>query len=503
MINEQHHIVRNIRDEEQLKKDDDSRNEFNSEDYSELFELMFSDLIRLSKGDKEIFLDLYYNRDDDVIEFKMAAKNLYETGSNLIIIGDAGIGKSSFIYRLYYDKALLEELKLFPIIFDYRDSQEEKKQFFFKQTFIEDIKKYLDSIGRKVTLSDDQDSNLHLIQKEILDKDNLHRKEKHLIIFVDDLDYAEQKELFPILKFLTPYARSPNISIALSVRPTLFKTIQRNDGTFRYYFTQQVKKIELHDLSIHHILAMRLAPILATSNIENKGFLGNVIHKLLHLKSSEKNYVKILKRLGITNLESLKNFHFPFTEEYCSFMKNVSSNNIRECFNIAIESLMYILEHYGKLIDNTDKETGEVRKEITNKIIVDLFTKEGSKYTLFDLHEIKNDKNNSLYFNTLEAVKYCNKGNLNANFYLYLEKLGHERNDVDNTLRLLGRRSNRFLSSNDFTYAQDYTKEPIKYEITKKGEYYLSDISKWSEYKDKFDSTNATKSVKDLIEGTL
>jgi hypothetical protein len=253
---------------------------------------------------------------------------------------------------------------------------------------------------------------------------------------------------------------------------------------------------------------MRLAPILAISNIENKGLLRNILHRLHPLKSAEKKYVKILKKLGIRDLESLKNFNFPFTEEYCSFMKSITSNNIRECFNIAIESLMYILDHYKILNSVPDKETGEIRKEITNKIIVDLFakedTKEGtkedtSKYTLFDLHEIKNDKNNSLYFNTLEAVQLCKNGNLDVNFYKHLEAMGHKKEEVNNALKLLARKSNRFLSSNDFTYAQDFTKEPIKYRVTRKGDYYLSDITTWPEYKDRFDSTHPTKSLKNLI----
>lgn len=483
-----------------MNKNDDPREGFNSEEYSELFRLMFSDLTLFSKEDRKIFLDLYYNRDDDFSDFKTEAKNLYNTGSNLVIIGDAGIGKSSFIYRLYYDETLFEELKLYPIIIDYRDFPEKTRHFFFEQTFIEEMKKYLDFIGRKITLSEDHDRNLFEIQKAIIGKENINNKKKHLVIFVDDLDYAEKEELFPVLKFLTPYARSPNISIVLSVRPTLFKTIQRNDGTFRYYFTQQVGKIELRDLTIHHIIAMRLAPILAISSIKNKGFLKNIIDRLLPLKSANKNYINILKKFGIKDLESLRNFHFPFTEEYCSFMRGITSNNIRECFSIAIESLMYILDHYGELNDIIDKETGEIRKEITNKILIDLFTKEGSTYSIFDLHLLKNNMNNSLYFNTLEAVQICNKGNLDADFYKHLERLGHKKDEVIDALKYLARKSNRFLSSNDFTYAQDFTKEPIRYKITKKGEYYLHFISNWQEYKNKFDGTNPTKSLTDLIE---
>jgi len=490
--------------------DNDSMIEFDSDHYSELFNIMFSDLKDLSRGDKDLFLDLFYNRDDDFNEFKGAAKNLYETGANIVVIGDAGIGKSSFLYWLYYDNKELEKLRLFPVIIDFRDhqvgmgsSKNEELVFSFKQAFIDDAKKYLDFIGKTITLHDSQSDNLFLIQKILLGPDSLRGKKRHMVFIIDDFDYAEKDELFPLLKFLLPYARSPNVSIVLSVRPTLFYTIQRNDATFKHFFTDRVNKIRLHDLSIHHVLAMRLAPILATSNIPNKGFFRNIIDMLKQLKSPEMKYIKIIKRLGIMNLESLKTFHFPFTEGYCSFMRNITSNNIRECFNIAFESLTYILDHYKELDDDICEDTKEIRKIIPNRIIVDLFTSEGCKYTLFDLHLIKNHKNNSLYFNILEAVKYCRNSNLDNDFHLFLGKLGHKQKDIKEALVRLARKSNRFLSSNDFTYAQDYVKDPIKYELTKKGEYYLDFICNWPEYKEKFDNINPTSSIRELIEGNV
>jgi len=475
-------------------------NKFDSNDYSELFELMFSDLRRLSKGEKEVFLDLFYNRDGDFAEFKTAAKNLFETGFNLVIKGDAGIGKSDFIYRLFYDKSLLKDLKLFPIMIDYRT---EDNIDYLKRDFIEKVEEYFKSISQTITLSQNVEENIYLIKKILLNYSSTTPKSEHLIIFIDDLDYAEQKDLFPILKFFTPFAKSTNVSIVLSVRPTLYETVQRNDSTYSFYFTRTVKTIELNDLCIHNIIAMRLAPILATLGIEeNKGLLKNVFHKLKPLKSAEKQYVKVLKKLGIKNLESLENFHFPFTEEYSSFMREISSNNIRETFDIAFKSLLYILDNYNKLEDEPDKETGEKRKKITHGQIVDLFTT-NDRYTLFDLHKIKNQHCNSLYYNILEAVKFCPNSNLDVCFYKHLETMGHKRegeNGVDNALKLLARKSNRLLSSNDFTYAQDNVKEPVKYTITKKGEFYLFDISVWQEYKNKFDSTTPTKLLKDLIE---
>lgn len=476
-------------------KDNDNQ-EYNSKDYSELFEFMFSDLRRLSRGNKEVFLDLFYNRDGDFAEFKRVAKSLPATGFNLVVIGDAGIGKSDYIHRLYYDKQLLEDFKLHPIMIDYRA---EDNIDAMKREFVEKMEEYFKNISQVITLSQNIEDNVSLIKKKIL-RENTFSQIKHPVIFIDDLDYAEQKDLFPILKFFTPFAKSANVSIILSVRPTLFETVQRNDSTYSFYFTRNVKTIVLNDLCIHNILAMRLAPVLATASIEeNRGLLKSVLHKLNPLKSTERQYINVLKKLGVINLEKLRDFHFPFTEEYSAFMREISANNIREAFDISLKSLLYILDNYKTLENEIDNETGEIRKKITQRQIIDLLTTNG-RYTIFDLHQIKNENGNSLYYNVLEAVKLCPKSNLDVNFYQYLEKMGHKKEEVDNALKLLARKSNRLLSSNDFTYAQDDAKEPIKYKITKKGEFYLYDISIWQEYIDKFDSTNPTKLLKDLIE---
>jgi hypothetical protein len=473
---------------------------FSSNEYSDLFEAMFSNLGKLAKGDKKIFLDLYYNRDADFAAFETATKHLFETGDNIIIIGEAGIGKSEYIQRLLCDMTLLEDARLFPIMIDYTEQGDINSM---KRSLVSQMKQYFDSISQIVTLTNDIDQNLSIIKEAIFNQSNTIKKTKHPVIFIDDLDYAEKDDLFPILKIFLPFSRSPKISIVLSVRPSLYKTLQKNDSTFGYYFTRNVKPITLSNLAIHNILALRLAPILITEDNENsKGILKSIWYKIISLVSKDKEYESLLKRLGINNLDELKKFHFPFTTEYSTFMLEISSNNIRESFDIAYVSLLYILDKYDELKTETDAETKEIRKIITPEQIIDLF-KEGSRYTIFDLHKIKSNSNNSLYYNVLEAIKLLNKRNLDAKFYPLLAKMGHNKEDVDNTLKLLARKSKRFLSSNDFTYGQDNVIEPVEYEISLKGEFYLNTVSKWQAYKDKFDSENPTKYLSELIEEAI
>jgi DNA replication protein DnaC len=64
--------------------------------YSDFIKLSFRDLVSISKDDKEVFLDLYYNRDTEFHDMKSILKNLRNRGNNILITGQAGSGKSSF-----------------------------------------------------------------------------------------------------------------------------------------------------------------------------------------------------------------------------------------------------------------------------------------------------------------------------------------------------------------------------------------------------------------------
>jgi len=463
--------------------------EYNKEEYAEVLEHSFSDILSISDGDRDLFEELYYNREREFIDFRNAAEKLYLNGNNILVIGSAGVGKSNYVYKLFYDKELLEKSKLFPMMFDYR-SISPNSLIGWKLHFIAKFIDYFEKIAYNIQLKDNTvdniDDNLFKLQKEFkhTPKELLT---KHPIIFVDDLDYSEEKQLFELLDFLSPYARDKKISILLSVRPPLYLAIQHNDFKYHFLFTNNVKKIKLPPLHIHNILAVRLAPVLA---IQEKH---SIFDKLNGLKESGSKYKKILKKLGISNLEELKEFQYPFTDDYVNFMAKITNGNLREVFDIAIDSLSFILDNYHRLKESVVDNT--LRKVISEGQAVSLFLNNPeSRYKLFDLHSNKNRKGNSIYFNVLEAVSAFGCSS-NTGFYEALEEMGHKKKDVDNTLKELSRRKHRFLISHNFTYAVDKVNEAKKFKIAEKGSYYLEEVVKWDAYIEK-----CGKSKESLIE---
>ena len=94
--------------------------------YSDYFSFSFQDLLRLTKENKDLFISLYYNRTPEFDQIKSMLKNIKNRSDNILITGDAGKGKSNFMYRIFFDKTIIEKYDLYPIIVDYGNTPSNK-----------------------------------------------------------------------------------------------------------------------------------------------------------------------------------------------------------------------------------------------------------------------------------------------------------------------------------------------------------------------------------------
>jgi predicted AAA+ superfamily ATPase/bifunctional DNA-binding transcriptional regulator/antitoxin component of YhaV-PrlF toxin-antitoxin module len=451
--------------------------------YSDFISVSFKDLVSFTNHDKEIFLDLYYNRDTEFNRMKSILKNIRNRGDNILIYGVAGSGKSSFMYKVFYEIEYLKDYNLYPIIVDFNKDSDINSLL---KKFIKDMTMYFEAMecpinNLKDNTNDNIDQNLHLL-KYFLSNCNRDELKKHLIILLDDFDFVEQNHLFRLLDDFKGIGVHPNATIVLSARPNLFAAINEYDNRLSKHYTRDVHQINLARLDLKKLISKRLAVILFEN--EKTNYWHSLVNKLLQKESP---YLKLLNKMGINNFEALKKIELPFTGLYLNFITCITNHNIREMFDIVHDSIIYILEHGDVLEIIEEREDGEVvkKKEISKEATLKLFYDErpSAKFKIINIHKDKSKQGNSLFFNVLEGIKTFRE--LNPMFYSLMKKLGHSKEHVDWAINVkLKSPGYAMIAPSKIipAHVTDRVDRYAEYVITDKGEYYLSIISYWEEY---------------------
>ncbi|MCB1864703.1 MAG: ATP-binding protein [Chromatiales bacterium] len=454
---------------------------------------IFSDLIALRELDKDVFAELFYGRSNETDQFCESLDVFCKTGRNYLIVGEAGIGKSSFLYKIFLNENHELHKYVYPIFIDFRKGSVSRDAALIN--FIDKIDGYFSAVKFPLNTMEKPkeagtiDYNLIKISEHFGEYD-ANENHKCLLLLVDDLDYADDFWLEFLLAIHNLVA-SPKISFVLSVRPLLeYKIRTENDVLYRD-IVRNTKRIDLGPLAIRKILYKRLAPLIKESA---EAPFHTYIKRLFRRDSAICRILR--KQYGIKNLEQLARFEFPFTGRLLTFMTEITNGNNREVFDIAEAVLRYIFTHAKEL--ETRIEDGETKYIVPREAILSLFSiDEGgdqSNYRLFNLNEkysVSKDGNKcSLHYNVLEMVKYV--GVIDNEAIKILEQHGHVKDSVLRSLSVMEDRTHRLIvpiRSNESLKGARHVMLETEYKITMKGDKYLEMVEfdpSWECYPDKF-----------------
>ncbi|HFD33000.1 MAG TPA: hypothetical protein ENJ28_09905 [Gammaproteobacteria bacterium] len=437
---------------------------------------IFSDLIKLRELDKKVFSELFYGRSNETGQFSESLEIFCKTGRNYLIVGEAGIGKSSFLYKIFLNENHELHEYVYPIFVDFRKGSVSKDAALIN--FIDKIDGYFSAVKFPLnTLEKPKEAgtiDYNLIKiSEHFGEYSKNENHKHLLLLVDDLDYADDFWLEFLLSIHNLVA-SPKISFVLSVRPLLeYKIRTANDVLYRD-IVRNTKRINLNPLPIREILYKRLAPLIK-ENSESP--FHSYIKRLFRRDSAICRILR--KQYGIKNLEQLARFEFPFTGKLLTFMSEITNGNNREVFDIAEAVLRYIFTN-AKIL-GTRSEDGETKYIVPRDAILALFADDEtsqSNYKLFNINEkfatAFDGEKCSLHYNVLEMVKYV--GIIGREAMGILERHGHTKDDVEKSLAVLEDRNHRLVvpirSDESLKGARKFMLE-TEYNITTKGDKYL------------------------------
>ena len=447
-----------------------------TEDLDQFIHFAFDDLVEVAKSNHRLFEELYYNRKNQCDEFYSLMEDGHKTAQNALIIGGAGVGKTSFMHKLRIN---CKSGNVYPIFMDYRKIVPRTVGGLIN-SFLKELEIFFDEIKNPIhTLSKDAslDQNFQAAYDH-LEKIPKSEVGKHLILFLDDFDYAED-EWFELLKYFLPFSNNNKISLVLSVRPPLLMAIDEYDDRFRNSYIKKARQIELAPISVENVISTRLAPILVEKQNTNKlyGLITNLFNR-------ESALCKLAKSYG-TIVDNLPRFEYPLTIKHNTFMQRITSGDLRETFDIAYESLKFIIEHEDYL--ETKVEDGINKKIIGREGVMKILSdNKDANYKIINLHIFKSKSKNSLFFNVLEAIKY--HGIVDDKFYEALRLLGHKKKKVDEAVNELSSRKHRFFVPSKIMpkkvkkhieYSREYLPLP-------KLDMYLEICTDWDEYIKRF-----------------
>lgn len=443
-----------------------------SKELDKFMQFAFDDLVEIAANNPRLFEELYYNRKSQCDEFYALMEDSHRTAPNVLIVGGAGVGKTSFMHKLRINCNI--EL-LYPIMMDYRKVVPKSTEGLIA-SFIIKLEAYFDDIERPIhTLNKNQSLDINFqAAYNHLDKIPKEEIKKHLVLLLDDFDYAED-EWYYLLKYFLPFSNNSKTSLVLSVRPSLLNAIDEYDDRFRNSYIKKARQIELAPISVENVISTRLAPILVEKEGTNK--LYGVISGLFKRKSE----LCILAEKYGTIVNDLPRFEYPLSKKHNTFMQRITSGDLRETFAIAYESLKYIIEHKGSL---ETKQEDSLEKRVIGRegVMKILYDNPDSSYRLIDLHAKRSKVGNSLFYNILEAIKL--HGIVDDRFYRGLLQLGHQRKKIDDAVSELSSRKHRFFIPLNVIpkKMRRHIEYNRVYKPTPKLEMYLEICNDWDEY---------------------
>lgn len=230
---------------------------------------------------------------------------------------------------------------------------------------------------------------------------------------------------------------------------------------------------------IPRVLATRIALLLKYRIEEN--LYSRIIRRI---RGKCNGLTDILRQMGLSDVDQLPQFEYPFTEKHNMFMRRITNGNLREVFDIAMDSLIYMFDSRNsvELRSEHGVERRSIGREGDLQLFMDPYDRKVSQYSMYNLHKVKSRSGNSLLFNVLELVKI--RQVVDDTFYEFAAEYGHLRRDVDFAIKELADRANRFISPARLRPARTSGGEGDvpEYRISEKGDYYLQICENWTEY---------------------
>lgn len=446
--------------------------------FERFIRFVFGDLIKLAARNDQLFKQLFFDRDRELREFATYIIPEYGIGKNILITGDAGVGKTNFIHRCLKEGGDVDKYHV--IVIDYR-AIGIKDVPSLLIAFLNSFTEYLEANGvvdHQITVSPSLSMDgikqafgnvYHLINSKKFDAAT---QKTPLMVVCDDFDYIES-DLVMVVPLFECLIDSDKVKFVLTARPYLLDIIRFMDDKLRRDILNHSHRIKLKALDCEDVLFARLFAIM------EKTHRYNVLRPRLSLDESIiADWLKSNSNITIAPSDRIK---FPFSPALSYFINQISDGNIRDMFDITT-AIFLSQPHYDRIRAASD----ECELELSREELIELFfDKVDESFYIENLNKVRSrrgNQGNSLFINVLQAVK--EEEHISQRVRKNLKKMGHTDSEIDEALNHLSHRSYRYIVHRTLGVSIDKEKKfPLEknWIITRKGDYYL-EMVKWPEY---------------------
>lgn len=438
-----------------------------------------------AKQDMELFDDIFVNREKEIREFESFASPLL--GGSILFLGRRGVGKSAVIYKLskILEKSELfkdESRKVYTLLLDLENEKTDDALGLIKhgaEMFVEYIDKVAPNRFHELNEIKTMPAieGVHAIARALttLLKDK-GEEMPYIFYFVDDLDYALDT-WYDLVMGLAPITALPFISPVYAARPLLESTMFSCEDLRVQRIINGAEQIRLRTLPVRRLITYRVLEIVRkTDKTRWRRFAVRWGFKPSRLW-------RLLENIG---LRENGEFKYPFSKKMEVFLEKSTNGDARLILDMVKTCLQYIVKNRRVFKPNA-KGFFPFEKDIKMGCfgrykrypIVNLNPKRFRSY-----HKGATKKTGfPLLYNVIEWIGRCEGSD--EKVADAFERLGHTKEAIEKgikeclKLELIGpiveetKKGKRELSIHNYV-------------LTPKGEFHLSDLITWGEYREKF-----------------
>ncbi|NOQ26439.1 MAG: hypothetical protein GQ564_13865 [Bacteroidales bacterium] len=439
------------------------------ENLFKMFKVLFHPLSKIrnncENGD-QVFQYLYFERNG--IEDKI--ESAIDDNSNITIVGKPGQGKTSLMHYMFIE--LNKRKDLYPIIIDYRELGIRNLNGIILD-FVVKLREYFKIINHPFNQLTEETNieNCHnhiMLVTTYLEGLSTDLLIPRLVIFLDDLDYAQDFYLEVLQEYFLPYAASDKVIVILSVRKPLHNSIVTNEQLRHCYYIKP-HEINFPDGNLKLLVQNRLLSVLKHCKKRKSHSFIDRFRMAFNQSKLDKILFNYAKKMGVVlKIENGNEVpDLPFNNAFYAKLSNITYFNLR-----TIE----------QLLPNFIKRELKKGSPSFNENFYDAFIHETFKEDLILLDLVKEkstglkkkQKENSILQNILEYF-YFNE-NKNRHFYETQDAYGITSEEADKGLKILTEEPYSLINPEYVYSSNSHTEIYEHYFINIKGVVYVEQI---------------------------